>query len=105
MVALLWRVLGGVRATSVAQAGRPPLSVMRSHALAPAYPVGHVSSQLLGPRAWARLACAGRAVFLAEAFAGHGASMPRTGAAAHHLRSAMHAAQSPQLLKRATAAA
>jgi len=37
---------------------------MQTHALAPAYPVGHVSSQLLGPRAWARLADAGRAFFL-----------------------------------------
>ncbi len=64
MVALLWRLLDGVRTPSVAQAGLPPFAVMRLHALVPAYPVGYVSSQLLGPRAWARLACAGRAVFL-----------------------------------------
>lgn len=71
MVALLWRLLDGVRTPSVAQAGRPPFAVMRSHALAPAYPAGHVSSQLLGPRAWARPACAGRAAFLLRRV-GHG---------------------------------
>lgn len=69
--ALLRRLLDGVRTPSVAQAGRPPIAVKRLHALVPAYPVGYVSSQLRGPRAWARLACAGRAVFLLQRV-GHG---------------------------------
>ena len=40
-------------------------------ALVPAYPVGHVSSNSLGPRAWARPAQAGRAAFLLRRV-GHG---------------------------------
>ena len=62
MVALLWRWVG-VRAPSVAQAGRPPICQQGSslHALVPAYPVGLVSS---GPRgSVARLAVTGRAIF------------------------------------------
>lgn len=48
--------------------------VMRSHASAPAYPVGPVSS-LSGPRAWARLAHASRANFLGRLLAVHVPSM------------------------------
>jgi hypothetical protein len=86
MAALLWRKLVGVRTPSVAQAGRPPLVTVGLHAPAPAYPVGLVSSPG-GPRAWARLACAGRAFFLRCACV-HGLIMRLAVPGGHPLKSA-----------------
>lgn len=62
MVALLWRLLVGVRSASVPQAGRPPF-VSRTH-WQPAYPAAPMSSCLKVPRVLARPASAGRAFFI-----------------------------------------